>query len=68
MVLYTSMLNWGVLICYWYMCIVPYMKFIWSHGFAEIYTRLEGGGGQSAIGIYALFYIYYIYIDVPSLV
>ena len=55
MVLHTSMLNWRVLICYGYMCIEPYMKLIWCYGFAEIYAWLEGGGGQSAMGIYALF-------------
>ena len=65
MVLHTSMLNWGVLICYGYMCSVPYMELIWCHGFAEIYAWLEGGGDQSAMGIYALLYIC---IDVSRLV
>ena len=47
-------------ICHGYMCIVLYMKLMWCNGFAQIYAWLEEGG-QSDIGIHALFYIY-IYI------
>ena len=54
-VLQVSILYWGV-VCHGYLCIVLYMKLMWCHGFAEIYAQLEGG--QSAIGICALFYIY----------
>ena len=42
-VLKASMLNWGVSICYGYMCIVLYMKLLWCYGFAEIYAQLEEG-------------------------
>ena len=38
------------------------MNLMWCNGFAEIYAQL---GDQSAIGICALFFIY---IDLPSLV
>ena len=45
---------------------------VWCTGMQGIYAQLEEGvGGQSAIGICALFYIYiYIYLPlgVPSLV
>ena len=46
------------------------MKHIWCNGFGEIYAELEeGSGGQSGIGICALFYIYIdLPLDVPSLV
>ena len=63
-----------------YMCIVLHVKLMWCNGFAEIYARsamrcakcgvavlkvsMLNWGGQSAIGICALFYIY-IYIDLP---
>ena len=49
--------KWGNLL---WVCIVLYMKLIWCNSFGEICAQLEGG--QSAIGICALFYIY---IDVP---
>ena len=42
------------------MCIVLYMKLTWSNGFAEISAQLEGG--QSAMGICALCYIYETYL------
>ena len=54
-------------VCHGYLCIALYIKLIWCNGFAEIYAQL---GGQFAIGIRALFYIY-IYrsaIRLPSLV
>ena len=53
-------LKWAI--CHGYICILLYMKLIWCNGFAQIYAQL---GGQSAIGICALFFIY---IDLPSLV
>ena len=42
------------------MCIVLYIyvKLIWCNGFPQIYASLEEGWGQSAMGIYALCYIW----------
>ena len=44
-------------VCHGYMCILLYMKLIWCRGFSEIYAQLDGGWGQSEMGICAFFYI-----------
>ena len=54
-VLLASIFDWGVSLPWVFVHCATY-KLIWCHGFAEIYVLLEGG--QSAIGICALFYIY----------
>ena len=57
-VLKVFMLDWGVLICHGYMCIVLYMKLIWCNGFAEISARSAMRGAKCGVavlkGIYAL--------------
>ena len=55
-VLLASILNWGVSLPWVFVHCAIYMKLMWCHGFAQIYPLLEGG--QSAIGLCALFYIY----------
>ena len=64
MVFQRSMLDWRGLqsICHGYMCIVLYMKLFWCNGFPDIYAQLEKRGqGQSAMGIWALCYIWNLF-------
>ena len=44
-------------VCHGYMCILLYVKLIWCGGVAYIYGQLEGGWGQSAMGICAFLYM-----------
>ena len=43
MVLHRSMVDIGGYICHGYICILLYMKRIWSSGVPEIYDGLEEG-------------------------
>ena len=47
-----SMLNWRKGdFCFWYMCILLYVKLIWCSGFPEIYAQLEGGTSYLSVHI-----------------
>ena len=54
----------GVLICYGYMCTVPYMKLIWCNGFQR--TMLDWR--EEGVNLPWVYMHCSIYIDVPSLV
>ena len=52
----------GGFICQGYMCILLYVKLIRCNGFPYIYAWLEEGvGGQSAMGVCALCYIWNLF-------